>query len=259
MPELHALSEPDPAADAAITAVDTPPTLRRRVSVMVVDDQALFRSGLVRLLEDDQRLSVVALSAGGWDVPSACAALSIDVVVTDLELSAIDGIELTRSLREAAPDTRVLILTAVADSRVVLALASGAAGFLLKDADPEAIRSAVVSVFLGDQVLCQEAARWLVEAANAAGGSPTRRRLTRRETEVLRLVATGTPNRAIATHLGVGDKTVRNYVSQLYRKLALRNRTQIAMYARHVGITERNPPDETRALRPTAPTVGYLK
>lgn len=240
MPELHILTEPDPATEVATTAVESPPALHRRVSVMVVDDQALFRSGLVRLLEDDGRLSVVAVSSGRRDVPSACAALSIDVVVTDLELSTIDGIELTRSVREAAPGTRVLILTTVADSRVVLALASGAAGFLLKEANPEAIRSAVVSVFLGDQVLCQEASRWLVEAAHADGGSSARRRLTKRETEVLRLLAAGTPNRAIAAHLGVGDKTVRNYVSQLYRKLALHNRTQIAMYARHAGITGRD-------------------
>lgn len=216
---------------------------------MVVDDQALFRSGLVRLLEDDDRLSVVAVSAGGWDVPAACAALSIDVVVADLEFSTVDGIELTRSVREAAPGTRVLVLTGVADSRVILALASGATGFLLKDANPDAIRSAVVSVFLGDHVLCPEAARWLVEAANGDRTSSARRRLTRRETEVLRLIAAGAPNRDIAAHLGVGEKTVRNYVSQLYHKLALHNRTQIAMYARHAGIAGRMPPHESLALR----------
>jgi DNA-binding NarL/FixJ family response regulator len=236
MPELHMLSEPD----TATPTVETLGTLHRKVAVMVVDGQALFRSGLVRLLEDDARLSVVAVSAGGLDVPRTCAALSIDVVVSDLDLSTIDGIELTRSIREAAPDTRVLILTSVTDSRVVPALASGAAGFLLKNANPEAIRSAVVSVFLGDQVLCAEATRWLVGAAYGDGGASLRHRLTRRETEVLQLIAAGTPNRDIAAHLGVGDKTVRNYVSQLYRKLALHNRTQIAMYARHSGIAGRN-------------------
>jgi DNA-binding NarL/FixJ family response regulator len=236
MTELHIL----PEADAATPSATMPPLLNRKVTVMVVDDQALFRSGLVRLLEDDLRLSVVAASAGGLDVAHACAALSVDVVVTDLELSSIDGLELTRSVHEAAPSTRVLILTSVADSRVLPALASGAAGFMLKDANPEAIRSAVVSVFLGDEVLCPEAARWLVEAAYSVGGATGGRRLTRRETEVLRLVAAGTPNRDIAAHLGVGDKTVRNYVSQLYRKLALHNRTQVAMYARHAGIVERN-------------------
>lgn len=227
-------------ADNATSNGETPPISDRKVTVMVVDDQALFRSGLVRLLEDDPRLSVVAVSSGSADVPSACASLSIDVVVTDLELATIDGIELTRSLQEAAPGTRVLILTSVADSRVLPALASGAAGFMLKDAKPEAIRSAVLSVSLGDQVLCKEATRQLLEAARGDDGSSFRRRLTRREREVLRLVADGTPNKDIAVLLGVGDKTVRNYVSQLYRKLALQNRTQIAMYAHHAGMAGRS-------------------
>lgn len=240
MPELHVLPESDQRAHIEAEAIGTPLTLQEKVRVMVVDDEALFRSGFVRLLEDDARLSVVAVTAGSRDVPRACADLSVDVVVTDLELSTIDGIELTRSVREAAPGTRVLILTSVTDSRVALALAAGAAGFLLKNTKPEAIRSAVVSVFLGDHVLCQEAARCLVEAAYGDKSSSVRRRLTRRETEVLRLVAAGTSNRDIAAHLGVGDKTVRNYVSQLYRKLALHNRTQIAMYARHAGMTGRN-------------------
>lgn len=240
MPDLHILPEPDNKPDTATQAGESPPRLDRQVTVMVVDDQALFRSGLVRLLEDDARLSVVAVSAGGWDVPRTCATLPIDVVVTDLELATINGLDLTRSLRQAAPRTRVLILTSVADSRVLPALASGAAGFMLKDAKPEAIRAAVLSVFLGDHVLCQEAARWLVEAACGEEGSSLRRRLTRRETEVLRLVAAGTANKDIAVLLGVGDKTVRNYVSQLYRKLALHNRTQIAMYAQHAGIAERS-------------------
>jgi DNA-binding NarL/FixJ family response regulator len=208
---------------------------------MVVDNQTLFRSGLVRILEEDPRLAVVAISPGGPDVPKACAALSIDVLVTDLEPANLDGIELTRLVGATAPGARVLILTEVVDSRVLPALASGAAGFMLKDSEPEAIRSAVVSVFLGGHVLCPEAAQWLIGAAGADRGPGRHQGLTQRETEVLQMVAAGVGNRDIAKFLHVNDKTVRNYVSQLYRKLALQNRTQMAMYARHLGLGQRTP------------------
>ena len=100
-------------------------------------------------------------------------------------------------------------------------MTSGAAGFLLKDSEPEAIRSAVVAADLGGQVLCREAAQWLIQ------DSPDRR-LTRRESDVLRLVAKGAANKEIADLLQLGDKTVRNYVSRLYRKLAIEDRSQLS-------------------------------
>jgi DNA-binding NarL/FixJ family response regulator len=234
LPEHLSLAAPIPEGAEATASPLTGP----KVQVMVVDDQALFRSGLVRLLEDDGRLQVVAVSPGGPDVPNACAALGIDVVVTELQLALMDGIELTRLVSTTSPTTRVLILTSAVDSRVVLALAAGAAGFLLKDAEPEAIRSAVLSVHLGDQVFCREAARWLVGTAGGAGAASRYRGLTQRETEVLRMVAHGLPNKGIATSLRVSEKTVRNYVSRLYRKLALRSRSQLATYALQSGITE---------------------
>lgn len=231
MTELHVLPEP-----SAPDGLGVAPTRPGRAAVMVVDNQALFRSGLVRLLEEDARLTVAAISAGAPDVPDVCAALAIDVVITDLELAHLDGIELTRRVSKAAPNARVLILTDLVDSRVLPALASGAVGFMLKDTEPDAIRSAVVSISLGGHVLCQEAARWLVEAAGGDKGPRRNHHLTQRETEVLRMVADGAANRDIAEVLNVSDKTVRNYVSQLYRKLSLQNRTQMAMYARHLGI-----------------------
>jgi len=207
------------------------PSATRRISVMVVDAQALFRHGLVRLLEDDDRLEVVAVSAGGHEVSEACVAMSVDVLVTDLEPDSVDGIQLTRTIRALCPLTRVLILTSVVDSRVTAAIASGAVGFLLKDAEPEAIRSAVVAVHLGEHVLCPEAAKWLLDDA-----PPHHHRLTLRETEVLRLVAGGSRNKDIAQRLHVSDKTARNYVSRVYQKLALRNRSQARLYALQTGI-----------------------
>ena len=204
---------------------------------MVADGQALFRRGLVRILQDDERFDVVAESAGGADVPETCAAVPVDVLVTELELGTTDAIELTRRVGAISPTTRVLILTSVADSRVIPALAAGASGYVLKDAEPDAIRCAILSVHFGDQVLCSAAAKWLVEAVS--GDGPAReRRLTQRETDVVRLMAAGTLNRDIAQQLKISDKTVRNYVSRVYGKLALHNRAQIATYALHNGITK---------------------
>lgn len=192
--------------------------------MLVVDTQALFRTGLADVLGEDPRLTVAGVSDGGPDLPAQCAAKSIDVVVTDMVIRGGDAIDLTRAIAAVSPDTRVLIVASVADWRVVEAMAAGVAGYLLKDAEPEAIRSAVVSVHLGDQVLCREAAQWFDRT------TPDHR-LTPREAEVLRLLAQGAGNREIAERLQLGDKTVRNYVSRLYRKLAIENRGQLTSCA----------------------------
>ncbi len=206
---------------------------------MVVDGQALFRSGLARLLAEDERLEVVAVSEGGTDVPELCAAMSVDVVVTDLRLPKMDGIELIRMLCAVSPNTRILVVASEADWAVVPAISSGAAGFLLKGADPEAIMSAVVAVHLGEQVLCREAISWV-------NGNASVHRLTRRESEVLGMIARGADNREIAEQLQLGEKTVRNYVSRVYRKLAVHNRAQLAPYAFHSNAARDSGVDDVR-------------
>jgi DNA-binding NarL/FixJ family response regulator len=187
----------------------------------VVDSQTLFRTGLARLLSEDDQISVVGLSEGSQDLPELCAALSIDVVVTDVQVKDWDSIDLIRMISAASPSTRVIVLAAKADWRVMPSMSAGAAGFLLKDAEPESIRSAVISAHLGERVLAGEAAEWLMQ-----DGSDYR--LTRRERGILDLMAQGATNREMARQLQLSDKTVRNYVSRLYRKLAVQNRAQIS-------------------------------
>jgi DNA-binding NarL/FixJ family response regulator len=191
--------------------------------VLVADVQTLFRSGLARLLSEDDRLAVAGVSDGSENLPELCATLSIDVLVTDLHLKAWDAIDLTRTMRKTSPGTRVIVLAARADWRVIPAMSAGAAGFLLKDAEPEAFTSAVISAHLGELVVCREAAEWLMQ------DTPDYR-LTRRDKDILSLVAQGSTNREIAELLELGDKTVRNYVSRLYRKLAIQNRAQISPF-----------------------------
>jgi DNA-binding NarL/FixJ family response regulator len=199
---------------------------------MIVDSQALFGSLMAHSLSDDYRIDVAAVSIGRPDIPTLCRTMSIDVLVTDLETSEIDAIKMIRMVSSASPDTKVLVLTALADWRVLPAISAGARGYLLKNTDPEAVASAVLAVFRGESVLCREAAQWL------GADAPHHPRLTRRETEVLGLVAAGAGNREIADLLQIGEKTVRNYTSRLYRKLMLRNRAQIAAFVLRGDIPE---------------------
>jgi two-component system, NarL family, response regulator LiaR len=197
-----------------------------KIAVIVVADERLFRLGLARLLGEDGDLDVVAVSDGEPDLLGLCTAMSADVVLIDLELSRVDGIDIVQLLASQCPSIKTLILTSNPDWRVRPALIAGAAGILLKDTSPEAIRAAVHSIHLGDQVLCKEAAQWVLHQDRSSD-------LTPRESAVLRMVARGASNAEIAEQLQLGQKTVRNYVSRLYSKLDLHNRAQIATYLHH--------------------------
>src|SRR5579862_1401959 len=212
---------PSSSGEAPMGGGDHDSNREDRISVLVVDSEALFRAGLARLLGDDERLNIVGVSVGHLDLAEVCAAMSVDVVVVGIDLREANAIELTRLVTSAIPSIRVLLLTSAVDWRVVPAMAAGAAGLLLKNSDPEALRSAVIAVHLGDTVLCGEATEWLIE------NGPSHR-LTRREHDVLQMIAAGASNSDIAHKLGLRQKTVRNYVSRLYRKFASHNRAQIA-------------------------------
>jgi DNA-binding NarL/FixJ family response regulator len=216
-----------PLSDSGVGRPAEPPAA---VRVLVMDGQQLVRSGLARLLADDPRIRVVDVSAGTPDVPDRCRELSVDVVTTDVDLPGADVLWLIRTITATSPRTRVLVVAAVADWRVVPVISAGASGFLLKDAHPESVRSAIQAIARGEQVLCQEAAGRLNDGPG--GGH----RLTRQEAAVLAMVAQGAANREIAELLEIGEKTVRNYVSRLYRKLAVQNRAQIATYALRSGL-----------------------
>ena len=200
--------------------------------MVVIAAEQLFAFGLARLLGEDDSLEVIGVSDGEADVLELCVANAVDVVLIDLELSRADCIDIVRLLASEHPATRTLVLTSNPDWRVRAAMLAGAAGVLLKDTSPKATRAAVVSVHLGDQILCSEAARWVLSEDPSA-------RLTQRESDVLRIMALGANNAEIARQLGLGEKTVRNYVSRLYRKLDLKNRAQLATYLAHTNIALR--------------------
>ena len=206
--------------------------------VLIVDDQELFRSGLAGLLREDARVEVVGEAGEGARAAELAATLAPDVVLMDLRIPGIDGVEATRLILGERPDARILILSGFgADSFVVQALKAGASGYLLKDAGVEAIVSSILAVAAGENVLAQKVAKRVLEMVTSMP-KQLYDGLTEREIEVLRLLARGLANKQIAYRLRVSEKTVRNHISNMYRKLGISDRTQAVLYAVRTGLIE---------------------
>jgi DNA-binding NarL/FixJ family response regulator len=207
-------------------------------TVMIVDDQTLFRRGLAKLLESDPRIRIVDDAADGAEAMEKIAANPPDVVLVDIKMPVMDGIETTRRIVSQYPDTRVLVLTTFEnDGYVVQALRAGASGYLLKDAKPEAIVSAVLAILSGTRVMTQSVVE---EFLNLMGGSRKQRAdgMTPREVEILRLLGEGLTNKQIAYRLEISAKTVRNHMGNLYSKLGVGDRSQAVLYAVRKGLVE---------------------
>ncbi len=212
----------------------------RAVRVLIADDQTLFRAGLARLLNEDPRVEVVGQAADGADAAKLAAKQKPDVVLMDLKMPKIDGIEATRQILEADPGVKVLILTTFeTDSQVIQALKAGASGYVLKDSSPDAIVSSIVAVMSGEKVMASAVANRVLEMLS---GTTTPKEfydgLTNREIEILKLLANGMANKQIAYRLKISEKTVRNHVSNTYEKLGIYDRSQAVLYAVRKGLVE---------------------
>ncbi|MFC8922156.1 response regulator [Cellulosimicrobium sp. NPDC057127] len=206
------------------------------IRVLLVDDEPLVRTGLRAILEAEPDLAVVGEAGDGTEVPALVAASRPDVVLMDVRMPRIDGIAATQALlaRERAP--RVLVVTTFEnDDHVLDALRAGAHGFLLKRARPEEVVQAVRVVALGESLLFPDAVRRLATARPPAGDELRAARLTEREGEVLRLMATGLSNAEIAGELYLGVETVRTHVGNVLAKLGVRDRTQAVVRAYESG------------------------
>ena len=207
---------------------------------MIVDDQALFRQGLVALLQSDPRIQVIEDAADGSEALDLIAKTAPDVVLMDIKMPQIDGIEATRRIVAEHPHTKVLILTTFEnDGYVVHALRAGATGYLLKDSQPEAIVVAILAANSGQHVMTRSIADQVLDML-AGSPSPKERfdGMTRREIEILKLLAGGLANKQIAYRLQISEKTVRNHISHIYEKLGIYDRTQAVLYAVRKGLIE---------------------
>jgi NarL family two-component system response regulator LiaR len=210
------------------------------IRVLLTDDHAIVRKGVRALLATEPDIQVVGEAASGGEAIAQAEALRPDVILMDLVMPELDGIEATRQITARLPGARILVLTSfAADEKVFPAIKAGALGYLLKDSGPEALVGAIHRVHRGEPSLEPTIAhKVLLELMQPARQRPlTADPLTERELDVLRLVAQGCSNKEIAAKLGVSDLTVRTHVSNILSKLHLASRTQAALYALRKGIT----------------------
>lgn len=212
--------------------------------VLIADDDDLMRAGLIELLTADPLIDIVGQASTGREAVERTRLLAPDVVLMDVRMPDLDGISATRELTQAAPDTRVLILTTFEqDDYIFGALRAGASGFLLKRTRPEELITAVHTIASGDSLLSPSIARRVIDrmaqqpTPNFAGQAKLDG-LTPREREVLELVARGMSNREIAAALVVQESTIRSHVKSILMKLGLRDRIQAVIFAYESGVIE---------------------
>lgn len=212
--------------------------MAEKIRVLLVDDHAIVRKGIAALLATESDFEVVGEASDGAEAVAKAQALRPDVVLMDLVMPKIDGIEATRQITSQVDGVRVLVLTSfVADDKVFPAIKAGALGYLLKDSGPLELLQSIRQVYRGLPSLDPSvASKVLFELAHPSKLQPTTDPLTGRELEVLRLVAQGCSNREIAEKLVIAELTVSTHVSNVLGKLHLASRTQAALFALREGL-----------------------
>jgi DNA-binding NarL/FixJ family response regulator len=203
------------------------------IRVLLADDHAVVRAGLERLLETTNDIEVVAKAADGFEAVSLAAEHRPDVVLMDLSMPALDGIEATRRIVANDDGARIVVLTSLSDrDRIVAALEAGASGYLLKDAEPDELIRGIRAAARGEAPLAPKAAKAVLDTRVR----PPSVRLSAREREVLALVAEGLPNKLVARRLGISEKTVKTHLTHVFQQIGVTDRTQAVLWAQKNGL-----------------------
>jgi NarL family two-component system response regulator LiaR len=208
------------------------------IRVLIADDHPVVREGLRGLITSEPGMEVVGEAADGFEAVEKARSLQPDVILLDLMMPRMSGLEAIGEIKRENPEARILVITSFAeDNKVFPAIKTGALGYLLKDSSPQQLLQAIREVSRGESSLHPTIARKLIrEISRPSDLPPAEKPLTSREVEVLQLVATGLSNQEIAENLVVSERTVRNHVSNILTKLHLANRTQAALYALREGL-----------------------
>ena len=212
------------------------------IRVLIVDDHDLFRAGLRTLLEEQDEVHVVGEAAGGAEAVHIVSESAPDVVVMDLNMPGMTGVEATRQISALAPLTRVVVLTiSDQDGDVMDAIFAGACGYLLKDASIQELMQGIRAAAVGESLISPTIAAKVLRRVRSSSSQPDiertiRAELSEREIEVLKLIANGKDNAQIAAELHISPKTVKNHISNILMKLQIDNRIQAAVYAVRSGI-----------------------
>jgi DNA-binding NarL/FixJ family response regulator len=214
------------------------------IAVLVVDDHEVVRRGLRAFLDSEPDIDVVGEAGGSAQALDLLASMESegsrpDVIVMDLQMAPVDGIESTRQVRALYDDIEVVALTSFAEEeRVHAALEAGASGYVLKDSDADDVATAVRAAHRGEVQIDPVVARSLMSSLREARDDDAISQLTSRELDVLRLVAAGKPNKQIAAELVISERTARTHVSRILHKLGLSSRTQAALWAAREGLVD---------------------
>jgi DNA-binding NarL/FixJ family response regulator len=203
------------------------------IRVVIADDHKVVRIGLEQLLQTFDDVEFLGAGVGGEEAVTLCERHHPDVLLLDLSMPDLDGIEVTKRLGDVSPDTKVVVFTSFSDrERIVKALDAGAVGYLLKDAEPEELHAAVQAAARGEAPLTPRAAAALLAHRR---DRPADIELTPREREVLALVVDGLANKQIARRMGISEKTVKGHLTNLFQRIGVADRTQAALWAERTG------------------------
>jgi DNA-binding NarL/FixJ family response regulator len=203
------------------------------IRVLLAEDHAVVRAGLERLLATTEDIEVVAGAEDGAQAVKLAAEHRPDVVLMDISMPNLNGIEATKKIVEANEEVQVVVLTSFGErEQIVAALDAGAVGYLLKDADPEEVIRGVRAAARGESPFAPKVARTMLDAR----ARRSELQLSRRELDVLRCVSKGLPNKLIARNLGISEKTVKAHLTRIFQQLGVTDRTQAAIWAREHGI-----------------------
>lgn len=214
--------------------------MNKTIRVVIVDDHRIVREGLKIFLDSNPAIEIVGEGCDGQEAIDLVERLNPDVVLMDLIMPKVDGIEATRRIRAANKSTRILMITSFnEDDRVIAAIQAGAAGYLLKDSSPQELEKAIEVIHHGDSYLPPNIASKVIRGLNQPSHAAPEKAFTPREVEIIKLIAEGYTNAEIASHLFLSVRTVSSHLWRIMNKLEVENRTQVALYAVRSGLVEK--------------------